>query len=159
MLTRRQIVGNLAYKDNLERKQKKIKQEQELIKKRNGILRSIQVNKQKDIIRKIIFVAISCGLSFFVVFRSASLVSIQGTLNDVNNSIEMYEKLNGNVSVKILMERDLKKIEEVATEKLDMVDAEKSELKTINGVNDYFEEQPVKEEGLFDKIKNFFKGF
>lgn|GEM_PF-6253384 len=159
MLTRRQIIGNLAYKDNIEKKRKKEKQVEDLIKKRAIILKSIQADIKKDIMQKIMFIAIGCVISFFVVFRSAKLIDIQKDLNDVNNSIGFYEKQNENISVQILMERDLNKIDQVATEKLDMISAEKSEIKTLNGVNDYFDEQPAKSEGLLDKIKSFFQDF
>jgi len=159
LLTRRQIIGNLAYKDNIEKKRKKEKQVEDLIKKRAIILKSIQADIKKDIMQKIMFIAIGCVISFFVVFRSAKLIDIQKDLNDVNNSIGFYEKQNENISVQILMERDLNKIDQVATEKLDMISAEKSEIKTLNGVNDYFDEQPAKSEGLLDKIKSFFQDF
>ena len=159
MLTRRQIIGNLAYKDNIERKRKKDKQVEELTKKRAIILKSIQADKRKDIMQKIMFIAISFGISFFVVFRSVQLIDLQKKLNNVNKSIEIRERENESISVQIMMERDINKVEQIATEKLDMITTEKSEIKTLNEINDYFNEQPVKKEGLLDKIKSFFQDF
>ncbi len=159
MLTRRQIVGNLAYKDNLEKKRKQITKEEDLEKKRKDILKSINENKRKDIIKKVSFIAISFGVSFFVVFRSDKLFSMQSSLNEVNDQINMYQKSNDSLNIEILMQNDLNKIESIAIEKLNMTDVDISSKKIINNVNDYFDAQPVKKAGLFDIIKDFFQKF
>ncbi len=159
MLTRREIVGNLAYKDNVQRKVIKRKKQEELTKKRIQLTNSIKVKKHKELMRKIGFIATCFGISFFVVFRSSSLFSMQSELNKINDDINMYEKSNEKLNIEILMKNDINKINKVAIENLHMIEIDKSDIKTINKVNDYFEEPKEKKIGIFKLIEDFFVKF
>ncbi|MCL2323037.1 MAG: hypothetical protein FWC47_13160 [Oscillospiraceae bacterium] len=159
MLTRRQMLSNLAYKDNTERKKVKLKKVKDLKKNQAQIMNSMVAKKRKDIIGKIAFLAFSFGISFFVVYRSDNLFTMQKTINGINSSISVLDEQNNSLYKDVLMKQDIKRIESIAINELDMTDINRSDVKVINDPVDYFDAQPVKKEGILEIIKNFFNNF